>query len=54
MHHGKVRDYLGMTFDHSEKGKVKFNMIPCVEDMLEEFPKKLQKNETVAAPAANN
>ena len=54
VHRGKVHDYLGMTFDCSEKGKVKIDMTSCVEDMLEEFPKKLQENETAMTPAADN
>lgn len=54
IHRGKVHDYLGMTFDYTEKGKVKIDMISYVEDMLEEFPKKLQKTEVTATPAADN
>ena len=38
-----------------QEGKVIVDiMIPYVEDMLEEFPKKLQENETVMTPAADN
>ena len=54
IHRGKVHDYLGMTFDYSQEGKVIVDMIPYVEDMLEEFPKKLQENETVMTPVADN
>ena len=43
-----------MTFDYSEKGKVKVDMISYVEDMLEEFPKKLQENKVAVTPAADN
>ena len=52
VHQGKVHEHLGMTFDCTEKGKVKIDVIPCVKDVLEEFPKKLQENETAATPAA--
>ena len=54
IHRGKIHDYLGMTFDWSEKGKVKIDMISYVEDMINELPKKLQKNEITATPAADN
>jgi len=43
-----------MNFDYSERGKVKIDMIPYMKDMLEEFPKKLQENETAVTPAADN
>ena len=35
---GKRHDYLGMTLDYSEPGKVKIDMIEYVKEMLEEFP----------------
>ena len=34
---GKVHEYLGMTIDFSEKGKVKFTMYDYISDMLEEL-----------------
>ena len=37
---GPIHDYLGMTFDFSEKGIVKIDMIDYVEGMLEDFPDK--------------
>ena len=54
IHHGKIHDYLGMTFDYSQKGKVIIDMISYIEDMLEEFPKNFQKNETAMMAAAEN
>jgi hypothetical protein len=30
---GKIHDYLGMTFNFSEKKKVKVDMIKCMEAM---------------------
>ena len=35
---GKVHDYLGMTLDYSEKGKVKIKMLDYVEKMLVDLP----------------
>ena len=53
-HHGKVYNYPRMRFDYSKKGKVKVDMTSCVEDMLNEFPKKPQENEMAMMPAADN
>ena len=53
-HHGKAHNCLGMTFDCSKKGKVIVDMMSHVEDMLNEFLKKPQENETVMMPAADN
>jgi hypothetical protein len=39
---GKTHDYLGMTLDCTEKGKVKIKMIDCVEKMLADLPEDLQ------------
>ena len=38
VHRGKVHDYLGINFDLSEKGKVKIDMNPLLENILESFP----------------
>jgi hypothetical protein len=38
VHRGKIHDYLGMTIDYSEEGKVKFMMFDYVENLLEEAP----------------
>jgi hypothetical protein len=35
---GDLHEYLGMTIDYSEKGKVKFTMIDYIKGMLEELP----------------
>jgi hypothetical protein len=35
---GLVHQYLGMTLDYSEKGKVKIKMIDYVEKMLKDLP----------------
>jgi hypothetical protein len=35
---GKVHEYLGMTIDYSEKGKIKFSMIDYVQNMLDGLP----------------
>ena len=51
-HRGKKHDYLGMVFDYSERKKVKIDMSSYVEDMLEEFPMDLKKNETAVTPAS--
>ena len=33
----KVHEYLGMTLDYSEKGKLKLSMIPYLINLLKEF-----------------
>jgi hypothetical protein len=38
VHHGAIHDYLRMTIDYSEKGKVKFLMPDYVNGILEEAP----------------
>jgi hypothetical protein len=35
---GKIHDYLGMTIDFSEDGKVKFTMFDYIENLLEGAP----------------
>ena len=34
---GKVHDYLGMTFDFSEPGKLKLDMIDYMKAMVDDF-----------------
>jgi hypothetical protein len=51
---GKVHDYLGMTFDFSEKGKVKIDMIDYMESMVDDFSVKFRPSDVVANPAADN
>jgi len=48
---GRVHDYLGMTIDYSEDGKVKFKMDDFVEQLLEEGPEDMDGS--AATPAAN-
>ena len=38
IHRGKIHDYLGMTIDYSEDGKVKFMMFDYMEGILDEVP----------------
>jgi hypothetical protein len=53
IHHGKVpHDYLGMTIDYSEDGKVKFMMSDYVEGILDEAPDDM--NGVAVTPAASN
>ncbi len=59
--HGEVKatrgdhhDYLGMNFDFSEKGKVKLDMIKCVENMVDEFSVKFGPDDSVSSPAADD
>ena len=51
---GPVHDYLGMTFDFSEKGIVKIDMIDYVKGMLDDFPEKLGPKDVSPTPAAEN
>ena len=46
---GKVHDYLGMTIDYSEAGKVKFTMYDYIYDFLEELPPEMRG--TAPSPA---
>ena len=48
---GPIHDYLGMTFDYSEKGKVKIGMVDYVTAMVEDFPIKLGPDDIEADPA---
>ena len=47
---GKEHDFLGMTFDFHEKGKVRINMKDYILKMLEEFPVKLSENDAAKMP----
>ena len=49
---GKVHDYLGMTLDYSEEGKVKIKMLDYVEKMLADLPKEMDGE--AITPAANH
>ena len=43
---GKVHEYLGMTLDFSDPGKVSINMTDYVASMVDDFSLKLGKSDT--------
>jgi hypothetical protein len=49
---GLIHDYLGMTLDYSEKGKVKIKMIDYVKKMLVDLPSEMDG--VAPTPAANH
>ena len=49
---GLIHDYLGITIDYSEEGKVKFTMYDYLEDILDDMPDDM--NGTSPTPASNN
>ena len=49
---GKIHDYLGMTLDFSEDGKVKILMVDYIQKMLAEIPDDMDGE--AATPAANH
>jgi hypothetical protein len=49
---GMIHDYLGITIDYSEKGKVRFTMYDYLEDILDEMPDDM--NGTAPTPASDN
>eukprot|EP00980_Cylindrotheca_fusiformis_P025029 scaffold12944_cov64-Cylindrotheca_fusiformis.AAC.1 len=51
---GKIHDYLGMTYDFTEPGKVKIRMDDYIEKMLKEFPVQLKSTDIHSTPAGNN
>ncbi len=51
-HRGKVHDYLGMTFDFSEQGKVMINMIEYIKGIINNFPEEIIATQT--SPAADH
>ena len=53
VHRGKVHNYLGMTIDFSDTGKVIFSMDDYINKMLGEVPKDLMKG-SCTSPAANH
>ena len=52
VHRGKVHEYLGMTIDYSEDGKVKFLMADYVQGILDEAPEDMAS--FAITPAASN
>ena len=53
---GKVHDYLGVTLDYSEPGKVKLNMHDYIDTVLSDFPfqEQLKATRKVSSPAAEH
>jgi hypothetical protein len=51
---GKVHDFLGMTFDFREKGKLKVKMLDYVDSMIKESPFRMSKCDVDKTPAAQN
>ena len=51
---GIVHDYLGMTFDFSETGKVKIDMINYMEAMVDDFSAKFKPNDIAPSPASED
>ena len=49
---GRIHDYLGMTLDFSEQGKVKIKMLDYVEKMLADLPAEMSGE--APTPAANH
>ena len=49
---GKIHDYLGMTLDFTEEGKVKIKMLDYVANMLAEAPDEMDGK--APTPAANH
>ena len=49
---GEVHDYLGMTLDFSDVGKVKIDMRKYVNTMIEEFQEFQPLTKTAVTPAA--
>jgi hypothetical protein len=49
---GIIHDYLGITIDYSERGKVMFTMYDYLEDILDEMPNDM--NGTAPTPASDN
>jgi hypothetical protein len=53
VHHGKVHDYLGMTINYLEDGKVRFSsMIDYIDVLLDEAPEDMAG--TTVTPTAND
>jgi len=51
---GKIHDYLGMTFDFSQKRKVMVGMEKYMSAMVDEFSGKLRPTDTKRTPAAED
>ena len=53
-HRGKVHDYLSMDIDFREEGKVKFDMMKYVANMLKDFPMEFKADDMARTPASND
>ena len=51
---GKIHDYLGMTFDFSQPGKVIIDMIDYISTMVDDFSIKFEPTDTAPTPAADD
>ena len=51
---GKVHEYLGMTFDFTEKANTKIKMDNYVESMINDLSMETSKMYTDLTPAGNN
>ena len=51
---GKVHDYLGMTIDYTEVGKVRLTMFDYLQDIIASLPGELVNGRTVNTPAAEH
>ncbi|VEU33958.1 unnamed protein product [Pseudo-nitzschia multistriata] len=49
---GKIHDYVGMTLDYSESGKVKLSMFDYLEEIIQNLPDSLKG--TAVTPAADH
>ena len=50
----KVHEYLGMTIDYANKGRVCFSMFDYMSDIVDNLPEHLQTNRNTATPAADH
>ena len=51
---GKVHEYVGMTIDYSENGKVKFTMRDYLEDIIANMPERLKPTRFMVTPAGDH
>ena len=51
---GRVHDYLGMTIDYSEAGRVRFTMFDYLHEIIENLPGHLVTTRNTTTPAADH
>ena len=51
---GKIHDYLGMTFDFTDPGKVKVDMCEYMSSMVDEWPGGIKPGDTAPTPATTD